>query len=138
MEFTEWALSDEKKQDLKSERGASFVLCFSCPSPFHPPAPIGVVTAESHPSERPVGGGSGGKDFALGTRGRKRSYRSVVVVMGQKVSVAGLWEPGLPVSLGLALLTPSGGKADGQAAAVSCCWCRNDVVRGDLRALCLW
>lgn len=62
------------------------MLCFSCPPPFHPPVPICIVTAESHPSERLVGGSSGEK-ILLWEPVAERSYRSVVVVTGQKVSI---------------------------------------------------
>lgn len=46
---SERAAADEKKQDPKSERRASFVLCFSCPLPLA--APSCIFTAQSHPSD---------------------------------------------------------------------------------------
>lgn len=114
----------------RNELCAAFFLS----SPLPPPSPHLHCHSWIPPQWETCGWVQWGKGFALGTRGRKRSYHSVVVAMGQKVSVAGLWEPGLPMSPAWLPSHHPGEKHDGKAVAVSCCWCRNEVVHGHLRA----
>lgn len=118
---SERAVADEKKQDPKSERRASFVLCFSCPLP--PAAPSCIVTAESHPSdtERLVSGVSG-KRFSLWDPAAKRA---LVRALGHchKAEGARSWSLGRhghACKLGLAVFKLSAGKAKSENVTVFC------------------
>lgn len=91
MEFTECTVPDGKKQDLKSRRTASFVLFFLS-SPLHHPDLQCHSWIPPGDTERLLWVGAVGKRFRSGTSSSKRSYRSVVVATGQKVSGTALEE----------------------------------------------